>query len=64
MSALVWRIVVLLAWAAALIAFAAAALSTHESAAAFGGQSERSVVIAKSVGTATRWASEIFVVKG
>ncbi len=39
MSATTWRVVVVLVWAAALIAFAAAVLRAHEGEAAHGGPS-------------------------
>lgn len=57
MSAAVWRIVVVLAWVAALIAFAAAVLRAHEGEAAHSGPSGPSLAMTKSVVTPTCLAS-------
>lgn len=64
MSTFVWRIVVVLTWVAALTAFAAAMLRTHESAAAFGGLPDYPFVISKSVDVTTLSVSEAVVDEG
>lgn len=64
MSTLVWRVVVVLTWVAALTAFATAVLRTHESAAAFEEPSEHPLVISTTVVVPTRSVSEVVVDEG